>query len=278
MTGFFKINRGWREHALFRNEEYSKAEAWLWMIETACYKEREYDVSGRTIILKRGQLCASIRQMADQWKWSKSSVNRFLTRLKTETMIETDIGTRKSVITICNYCKYQDNNNESGTDSGTLSGTKLGQSWDIKEESKKEKNNISSLHSDIDAALKTWSEAAKECGWPKLIKVNQDRKKKLSSRLNEHGLDGFRDALVKAYRSPMIGYDAPSWWSFDWLTKNEGNIIKVLEGNYDKSFNNNRSGKATSKDVDDLLSRENMGGYSQDNNSAGFLQLTSDAD
>lgn len=137
MSGKFALNRSWRDHAMFRNEPFNKACAWVWMIEKACFKPTKFDVNGKIITLQRSQFCVSIRQLADAWGWSKSSVERFIARLKTETMIETEVGTGKLVITICNYDKHQPENEYSGALVGTQSGTGAGQQRDIKEKGNK---------------------------------------------------------------------------------------------------------------------------------------------
>lgn len=66
--------------------------------------------------LARGQLCASRSQLAEAWGWSPSAVERFLTRLQTEQMIGREAGQGRTVITICNYEKYQALNDEAGQD------------------------------------------------------------------------------------------------------------------------------------------------------------------
>lgn len=95
------------EHPLFRNNPMNYG-AWMFLISMAAWKETKFDVKGKTITLQRGQLCASERQLAKQFGTSRSWITRFLARLKTETMIETDSEPGKNIITICNYSKYQD--------------------------------------------------------------------------------------------------------------------------------------------------------------------------
>jgi hypothetical protein len=136
--GWFRLHRGWRDNPLFRGE-FSRADAWIWLIENACWRPTRFDVRGKIVTLDRGQLSVTLRQLADVWGWSKSSVERFLTRLETETMITQETGQGKSVLTICNYAKYQDVTEAGWDKAGTQTGTKLGQSWDIKEEGKKER-------------------------------------------------------------------------------------------------------------------------------------------
>jgi hypothetical protein len=111
--GWIALHRGWRDNPVFKGE-FSRADAWIWLIEAACWKAARFDIKGRTVILQRGQLCASREQMAAAWQWSPSAVERFLARLKTEQMIERETGQGKSVITICNYAKYQNIGEQTG--------------------------------------------------------------------------------------------------------------------------------------------------------------------
>lgn len=132
-NGFVAIQRDMIDHHLLQDGD--RMRAWIWLICKACWKPTKFDVHGSTITLERGQLCASIRQIADDLKWSKSAVERFLTRLETETMIERKAGQGRSIITICNYGKYQDVSNGKRDNVGTPTETKLGQQRDIKEPS-----------------------------------------------------------------------------------------------------------------------------------------------
>ena len=119
---YFKVYRGWRDNPVFRGE-YDKASAWLWMIEHAAWKPRRFDIKGKAVTLERGQLVASLRFMAEVWGWKKDKVARYLTRLETETMIETATATGETVITICNYDRYQSESSETATVNGTVSAT-----------------------------------------------------------------------------------------------------------------------------------------------------------
>lgn len=133
MSGFVALHREAMNHHLFKGDS-ARFGAWVWMVSMACWKETKFNINGRTITLKRGQFCCSVRDMADAWGWSKSSVDRFLTRLKTETMIGTDDGTGRLVVTISNYEKYQNIGCSGGTATGTATGTAAGQQRDIKEQ------------------------------------------------------------------------------------------------------------------------------------------------
>ncbi|MGJ5022346.1 hypothetical protein [Bradyrhizobium oligotrophicum] len=151
--GVFAVDRGIWDHPAFADEPLTEREAWLWLIGEASFRRRQKRVVGTTINLERGQLCASVRFMADAWGWSKSRVDRFLKRLKTETMIgtedETTGGTKPLVITICYYDRYQrvslPDEPQDGTLGGTEDGTVAGQHRDKLEDIENTESNICSV-------------------------------------------------------------------------------------------------------------------------------------
>ncbi len=144
--GFFVMHRGWRDNPIFKGE-FSRGDAWIWLIENACWKPTKARIKGDNVELQRGELTFSVRFLAEKWGWSKSRVDRFLDDLRSESMIETrsKIGTGdaqkaghgQSIITISNYCKYQGDGNSSRDNSGTTSGTTAGQQRDKEEQGNK---------------------------------------------------------------------------------------------------------------------------------------------
>ncbi len=80
--GAFLIDRGWFDHPAFRTEPFTEREAWAWLISEAAYKPHQRRLGSAVVQLQRGQLGASVRFLAERWKWSKSRVDRFLLRLK----------------------------------------------------------------------------------------------------------------------------------------------------------------------------------------------------
>lgn len=115
--GWISLHRGWRDNPIFRGE-YSRADAWVWLIENACWKPSRARIKGEVLELQRGELTFSQRFLAEKWGWSKSRVDRFIAELREESMIETrskngataghNAGQGQCIITICNYAKYQD--------------------------------------------------------------------------------------------------------------------------------------------------------------------------
>lgn len=107
--GTFNVDRGLFEHPVFATEPFTEREAWLWMVAAAARFARKRRVGIDQVELKRGQLAFSQRFLARRWQWSRGSVERFILRLVTESMIVTEPVSDHGVnrVTICNYDKYQ---------------------------------------------------------------------------------------------------------------------------------------------------------------------------
>lgn len=137
MSGYIALHRDAFEHPLLRDAERFKA--WFWLVSRACWKETRYDIRGKTVTLQRGQLCTSRTQLSEELGWSQSAVERFLTRLETEQMIGRATGQGKSIVTICNYDKYQQAEDETGQATGQATGQKSDSNRTAKEEGKERK-------------------------------------------------------------------------------------------------------------------------------------------
>lgn len=107
MSGYYRMARGWQDHPVFRNDAFSKRDAFVWLIEQAAYAEAEIGVTKGVIKLRRGQLSHSLRYMAKAWKWTEPKVRRYFLLLQTCSIIDASTDAGQTVITICNYDKYQ---------------------------------------------------------------------------------------------------------------------------------------------------------------------------
>lgn len=148
MSGYIKLHRGWRSNPVFKGE-FSRADAWVWLIENAAWKPSKTRVKGVTVEIERGELSFSQRFLAQKWGWSKSRVDRFIADLRAEGMIETrskigataghPAGQGQSIITLCNYDKYQSNDEGERGNDGPQIGATAGQQRGKEEEGKKGK-------------------------------------------------------------------------------------------------------------------------------------------
>jgi hypothetical protein len=243
MSGFIKLHRGWQDSDLFKdNEPYCERAAWNWLLSHAAWKPlHRVGPQGDLIEVNEGEFHTSLRSLAKAWNWDKNKVSRFIKRATVCGNIGTSAGQGGLHITICNWAKYQGY----GDKHEPQSGTSAGQARDTQEEGiRKNKNKettsneVVSLGRDTTSAMQDWNNFALQAGAKKILKLSKDRLPKLRKRLDEHGLDGWREALGRAGRSEMLGSTPPNWFDFDFLVNNETNILKLLEGKYDKRFSN----------------------------------------
>jgi hypothetical protein len=108
--------------------EFSYFEAWVDLLQLACFKPYRYPTHYGIVELERGELVASQRFLADRWGWGHWQVRTFLskclklTRLSTQR--ETQAGT---VYLIVNYDTYQSVNRADGTANHTANHTEATQ-------------------------------------------------------------------------------------------------------------------------------------------------------
>lgn len=113
---FFETNESWLER-----REFSRAEAWIDLIQMAAWKDHARLVGNEMVELKRGELLASIRFLSKRWVWGIKKVRLWITMVtgfgQIRAQRETHYGT---VYLIVNYDEYQDTPAEKGTVKGRV--------------------------------------------------------------------------------------------------------------------------------------------------------------
>jgi hypothetical protein len=99
---YYLMHRGWMDNPVFK-EPYTRAQAWIWLIENAAFSVTKH--RGRTV--ERGQLYTSLGILANAWKWQRPAIQRCLSAFREASMIDTASDTDGTLITLCNYEKYQ---------------------------------------------------------------------------------------------------------------------------------------------------------------------------
>lgn len=128
LKNFLPLARSYFDHELWNEErEFSKAEAWLWMLKEARYSETEGKkwINGRLVTWEKGEILGAIRYLKKAWNWnSNGKVYRFLEYLKDEQMIEVSTEQGVNVITLCNHPTYNKHLYANGTHNGTPTNTR----------------------------------------------------------------------------------------------------------------------------------------------------------
>ena len=126
--GYLLLVRQLLRHPRFKPRgSFTQFEAWYWLIEAAAFSVCEVPVMNghrrEIITLQPGQLSHSIRFLASAWKWSPNRVQRFLRDLAMDGSVTTQTDTAQTLITLCNWGKYQRPFREANTQTATPTDT-----------------------------------------------------------------------------------------------------------------------------------------------------------
>jgi hypothetical protein len=131
--GRVKIYRCIQDNRLWSEKPFSHGQAWIDMILLACHKPSSFNLRGRNISLKAGQLAYSLVYLADRWGWDRKKIRRFFLVLENAQQITQQKTNVTTIITITNYAKYQGNGTADGTPKRTADGTAAGHKQECKE-------------------------------------------------------------------------------------------------------------------------------------------------
>ena len=123
--GYIKLHRKiWENPVLSTGERFDRMSAWIWLITHANYTEKPVMIRGSLYKIQRGQVFTSIRKLSQIWGWDKETVGRTLNLLEREKMITKTRTPNGTLISICNYSKYQDSSSLQTKDPDTDPDTK----------------------------------------------------------------------------------------------------------------------------------------------------------
>lgn len=151
-SNWIKLDRSIREHWLWNGEKYSRGQAFIDLLLMAAYADHKVMSQGKTIDLKRGSLITSIRYLAERWSWSKDKVSNFLCCLEEDNIIKKTSDTKRTVIAIVNYGKYQSFQTVARTQNGRKTDEERTQNGQTKER-KEGKEGKRNTMSNSDAAI-----------------------------------------------------------------------------------------------------------------------------
>lgn len=108
MEGWIKIHRKILENPIIcKDSDYLAV--WIYLLLNATHKEIPALFKGKKIILQKGQLITGRKSMSNYLKISESKIYRIINDFKSEQQIEQQTSNQNSLITILNWDKYQQN-------------------------------------------------------------------------------------------------------------------------------------------------------------------------
>jgi DNA-binding MarR family transcriptional regulator len=87
---------------------FHRGAAWVDLLGLANECDAELEVRGIRVPIHRGQVGWSQFRLAERWGWSRTKVKAFLKRLEKEGRVTITTDNETTIITIVNYCEYQD--------------------------------------------------------------------------------------------------------------------------------------------------------------------------
>jgi hypothetical protein len=126
--GFVKWYRSAREHwthFLQQKRPATDHEAFLDLIQEANYTRTSVERDGKIIPINRGQVLTTEDNLAKRWRWSRGKVRRFLRAAQGSAEIQRETVQGITILTLCNYDKWQSDGTGRGTSHGTTDGTHL---------------------------------------------------------------------------------------------------------------------------------------------------------
>lgn len=109
--GYIKLSRKYFDNPLWTEPRvYSRAEAWIDLIQSAKFEAQSLILDGRAIEVQRGEIVASRRYLEIRWKWSNTKVDNFIKLLVDQGMISKRNAKGNTVLTLTNFSTYNDVN------------------------------------------------------------------------------------------------------------------------------------------------------------------------
>lgn len=271
--GFICISRGIRAHWVWKNPVYFKR--WAELIMMANYDNREVSFSCHRLMLQRGQLAVNLSYLSKTWNVSTQAVLKFLVKLEVSGMVTRVVDDKVTVITICNYDRYQ---LKMGTVvDGSVDGVVDGEVDKVVNQTKEGNKLIKeSIKTSVEVLCQVpleldMPEAVEKdyISWEKFVEffntamrgktipkirgfhLAEHRKKTIRARINEYGKDAVVEVVKKAAASSFLngGGDKGFVADIDWMM-GPRNFPKILDGFYDRNYGENSQNSNNSNNKD----------------------------
>lgn len=180
---------------------------------------------------REGRVQMSVREMARRARWRKNEAERFIRELQERGLIRVETG--------------QSDRTQNRTPQILVLTIDLQGENVARLEAHRTKNRTPKPDTpeavrgpgmaEVREALKLYGLAAVKRGWPvPRGEPTGARRQAIAARLREHGIDGWKEMLRAAMRSPFLAGENERGWrpgGIDWFTQPK-NFAKVIEGGY----------------------------------------------
>jgi len=239
-----------------QDERYLKW--WMWLRREAAWADREVCHNRQKVYLQMRQVLVTVNSLVKQWGVSKPTVIRFLQRLEQDKLIEREIDTRKTIITITplgwadlevkpvvksevkpavnidhevdrqayhSHLLYRENNIIAGGQSAR----------DTREEAVANNLELEFEKDDFDEVVVFFNEQMKGKRIPQVAVKTPERRQAYTRLIAETqvDMDSVKQAITNAAESDFLNGSGQKGWiaDFDWIMVPQ-HFLKVLENFY----------------------------------------------
>jgi DNA-binding transcriptional regulator YhcF (GntR family) len=157
VSGWIKLYRDIEDHWIFKDSEVFKR--WVHLLMMANFEESKVLVGGNVVVIEKGQMILSQQNMAEKWNISRQTLRTFLNHLEKDGMISRDFVQKTNhkitILTICNYSKYQDSSTTNQPLINHRATTEQPQSNQIKESKELKEGKETDMSANTDLPSKT---------------------------------------------------------------------------------------------------------------------------
>lgn len=249
MSDYIKIKRSILEWEWYKN--INTCRLFIHMLLKANWKDGKFQ--GKTI--ERGSFISSLKKLAEETQLTENEVRTAIRHLKMTGELTSKAHNKYTIFTVVNYDKYQANDKQ--TDKQPTNNEQTNNNLMTTIEEKKELEEGKKNNSNYQEIITLYNTLC--VSYPRLTRLSDKRMKALKARIN-HGytIKDFKELFLKAESSAFLkGKNKKNWSAtFDWLIA-DGNMAKVLDGNYD----NHRENGGNNPDESGRNNSKNTGGF-----------------
>ncbi len=218
---WFAVSRGIFDHVLFQGEEYSRRDAWLWLVAHAAWKAHQVRTRGGMLTLERGEVLVGSEHLAAVFGWSRKRVRNFTAELRREGMLQMGHrpGQYANVAKISSYERFQTPQDGNGPAKRPTKGQRGANEGPYRTKETITANAVRGAREAsadanrmvLDQAKADFNIAAKALGFSTLGELTEQRAKALAKRLADLGHGDltaggarFREALLAITHWPFL--------------------------------------------------------------------------
>lgn len=112
-AGWIKIDRSITEMQGYFGDKFNRAMCWIDLLLLAEWKSKTLTIRGIKVVLERGQIAISIRELSNRWSLSTPTVQKILKEFVADERIKVERSNVVNIITVLNYERYQSNAEQS---------------------------------------------------------------------------------------------------------------------------------------------------------------------